>query len=92
MIRNRCNDTVDFFIGKQLLVAPRSRQGGTHYFLRKSVAAVIKIARRRALHAGQLDGRCQQARALHADTDDAKTHAITGRDRILRGPHRLWIE
>jgi hypothetical protein len=44
----------------------------------QEVAAIIEIGCAYALNASQFDSSFEQARAFHADTDDAEPNAIRG--------------
>ena len=73
------DETVDLFIIEQIFVAARGGDFFADNFLGESVAAVVEVASGDAFDAGKLDSVVEQARALHANADDAEAQAVAGR-------------
>src|SRR5205807_3828643 len=55
-------------------------QIGPDDFLGQRMSAVIEVGRGSAGDTGKLNRRAEQAGALHADTDHAEAHGVTGGD------------
>src|SRR5438876_160767 len=79
VIGNGGDDAVDLLVVEKFLIAARGDDFVAGDFFRKRVAAVPEIGGGDAFDAGELHGIRQQARALHADADDAETHAVARR-------------
>ena len=90
MIRHRRDEAVDFFIVEEVLVAPRRRHG-TGDFPGQAMPAIIKITDCNTFDSRQLNGIFEQIGALHADSDDAKSYAVAGRDLPIAGCFEAWV-
>ncbi len=66
------NDSLDVFVGEQLLILAGDGDVGAGNFFGEGLAAVPEIAGGETLGAREVNGGLQEARALHADADDAE--------------------
>src|SRR5205814_9842998 len=74
------DDAVDVLVVEQLTVAACHGEVGPHDFTRERVTAIVEVGGGGAFDTGKLNGRRQQAAALHAPSHHAKAHAIARRD------------